>query len=223
MYKEKLFHGSNKIRGNQLIDNGRMEISRGDNHWLGDGSYLFAEDFQAYKWIVDMFKARYSMESLNYNSLLSHYLILQCQVSTNKKRVFDLTKSEHKIAFDNVHKELSKKKKIPLDDVAEGVILNYMFNELGFDEEFDLVRAVFCMNKDHYRNIKTRLGFMPQEQICIKNLDVVKDIKNYNFKDRIKNFDVLMNNYYYSGTKPKKQTYDKRKNRNLTYTRRQVN
>lgn len=197
MYTETLFHGSNRKRGNKIISTQKMIPSEGDKHWLGDGSYFFTEDFYSYKWIVDMFKSRYKELHLTYGNLTRYYLILKANVTVQKNRILDLTKAEHKILFDKVYDGIKSKRQID-DDYAEGIVINYMFNELpGYREEFDLVKALFTFNKRAYIDMRTRIGYMPQEQICIKNKDVVKDIVEFDFKSRVEKFESLLNNYYF--------------------------
>ncbi|MGD6874236.1 hypothetical protein ACQCU1_18905 [Sutcliffiella horikoshii] len=210
MYKEILFHGSKRSRGEKFIQNKEMEPSKGKKHWLGDGSYFFVEDFYSYKWIVEMFKARHH-ESCTYDNLNKHYLILTGEVCIEKNRVFDLTRAEHKILFDRVYKKLDEKNEIKHYDIAEGVVLNYMFNKLNYHKLFDVVKAVFSLNKYKYEDIKTRVGYMPQEQVCIKNNEVVNDIKEYNFKERIDTFNILINDMYFDNVKPETTTYKRRK------------
>ncbi|MCU5233918.1 hypothetical protein OCA28_08590 [Bacillus cereus] len=213
MYKETLYHGSNRARGERMIKEQVMELSRGKNHWLGDGSYLFVEDFYSYKWILDMFKQRYNLTE-NYNNIIKNYLILIANVCTDKQRVFDLTKAEHKMMFDKVHKEMRSKAEISDKDMAEGVVLNYMFNTMKFGEMYDAVKAVFTLNDKKYIGFNTRLGHMPQEQICIKKSNIVKNVEEYNFKERVETYEILINDMYYdkTKTKAKPKTYNMKRN-----------
>lgn len=203
MYTEDLYHGSNRSRGQEVISEQKMKITTGDAHWLGDGSYLFTEDFQSYKWIRDMFKSRHGHKEINYSNININYLILECKIETKKARVLDLTKSEHKILFDKVRKKMVEMNKIVSADVTEGVTLNYMFNELGFKDEFDLVKAIFILNQKHYKDFKSRLAFLPQEQICIKNPEVVKAIEEFNFESKVDLYEGILKDYYYSSGSPK--------------------
>lgn len=198
MIEYTVYHGSNKIRGKEILEKKEMPFSRGDSHWLGDGAYFFVEDFYAYKWIVDMFNARYTDdEDFNYERLIKKYLILKGKLNVDKERVYDLTRSEHKILFDITLKEIRNKRKAPKGKPPEGVVLNYMFEELGYIKRFDLVRALFTLNKHKYK-FKNRLGYMPQEQICIKNKKVVHYIEEYNFRTKLETFNFLLNNMYYA-------------------------
>ncbi|HEF5710462.1 hypothetical protein V2151_28595 [Bacillus cereus] len=221
MYNETLFHGSNRARGEKMISKQIMEISRGKSHWLGDGSYLFVEDFYSYKWILDMFKERHNLPE-DYSNVIKHYLILTAKVCTEKSRVFDLTKAEHKMLFDKVHKELRIRAKIADKDMAEGVVLNYMFNTLNYAKMYDMVRAIFNINEKKYVGFKTRQGHMPQEQVCIKNQNIVKDVEEYNCKDRVETFEILINDMYYDKNKVKPNTYNMNK-RNQHYNTKRTN
>lgn len=201
MFDELLYHGTNRIRGNRIIGNNKMEITVGDDHWLGDGSYFFIEDFFSYKWIVDMHNKRYSNVPTIEN-LLENYLILKGNIITKKDRVFDLSKAEHKIIFDEVYAHLNKKKEYSqrfLDrEIAEGVVINYMFNELNFLDDFDLVKAIFTLNQNKYQGVPTRLGYMSQEQICVKNLECVKRIEEYDFTENVATYEYMIRNMYFN-------------------------
>lgn len=209
MNTDIIFHGSNRHRGEQIICNQRMDLSVGDSHWLGDGSYFFVEDFHSYKWIVDMFRKKHKIP-FNFENLDEFYLILKGNIEVNKERIFDLTKTEYKVLFDRVYKEIEER--IGEKQIAEGVIINYMFNELpNYSSEFDLVRALFILNTNKYRNARTRIGYMPQEQLCIKNLEIVKNITEYNYKDRIDTFDLILADYYFELNDKKNKSYSTEK------------
>lgn len=205
-----IYHGSNRVRGEKILKNKKLKLSRGTRHWLGDGVYFFTEGFYSYKWIVDMFKRKFTDENLTYYKLNKHYLILKGKMEVKEERVFDLTKSEHKVIFDMVLKEIKNKRKAPDDAMPEGIVLNYMFEELQYKEKFDIVKALFIFNKSKY-NFKNRLGYMPQEQICIKNKEVVKNIKEYDFKEKIESYDFIMHNMYYDNITVRSFAYNSSK------------
>ena len=197
MYDEILFHGSNKIRGDEIIDNQEMQVTIGDKHWLGNGNYYFEEEFYAYKWIVDMCSNRYKTQDCEILGEL--YLVLQCNVSTSKQRVLDLTKAGFKILYDLTYKEIKDKKELSKrfasQQVAEGVVINYMFNELDYSSDFDLVKAIFTFNRGNYRGVKSRLGYMPQVQICVKNVEIVKDIIKLDYEDKLLQFEYMLEHF----------------------------
>lgn len=191
-----IYHGSNRSRGEKILNNDESIISRGDNHWLGDGLYFFTDAVYSYKWIIDMYKKRYTPSSLKYEQLIDKYLILEGNMDVNSERVFDMTKLEHKILFDFTLKEMKAKRKIPNSEMPEGTVINYMFEELHYKEKFDAVNALFLFNRQKYK-FRNRLGYMPQRQICIRNREMVKDIKEYDFKSKVVSYDSIIYNMYY--------------------------
>lgn len=206
MINESIYHGSERNRGEEIVRKKQMVLSRGEKHWLGDGAYFYTEEFYSYKWIVDMYNKRYAKEEFSHESLMKWYLILKGKVHVDAAKVFDLTKAEHKIIFDFILKELKNKLKISDGVMPEGVVINYMFEELGYKEKFDLVKALFGLNRHKYK-FKNRLGYMPQEQICIKNTEVVQDIEEHDFKESVEYFHFLIYNMYYDNINENPVTY----------------
>lgn len=191
-----LYHGSNRERGEKIIRNEKFPVSRGDNHWLGDGSYFFIQTFYAYKWIVDMYKRRIHKSIPEYEALIESYLIININANWNIDKIFDLTNPEHKILFDIVLKEMKSKGKIQDNKMPEGVVINYMFKELAYDKDYYAVRALFIQNQHKYK-FKNRLGYMPQEQICIRNPSIVQHIEEYNFAEKVSSYNKMMIDMYY--------------------------
>lgn len=218
MIKDLVYHGTNRKRGESILKRQEMPFSRGEHHWLGDGSYFFIEDFYSYKWIFDMFNRRHTDSGgPSYTNLIKKYLILKGKLNVSKERVFDLTRIEHKTLFDITLKEIRRKCKVSKSKTPEGAVLNYMFKELGYNEKYYLVRALFMLNEHKYK-FRNRLGYMPQEQICIKNKKVVHYIEEYNFKDKLESYNFLLNNMYYDNISnppiaykysPRKRKYNK--------------
>lgn len=198
MFHENLFHGVNNERAIRFINNNKMQKSVGDNHWLGDGSYFFKESFYSFKWIVDMCLKRYP--DYSETILKDNYKIIIGEIITERYKVFDLTQLKYKLIFDNTCEQIIEKKKLSKkyrdSKVAEGVVVNYLFNELGYLEEFDVVKAIFTLYKEKYSNLNTRIGFIPQEQICVKNLSVIKKIEEYDYKDNLEEYQYTLKNMY---------------------------
>ncbi len=202
MLAENLYHGTHRERGQNIICNSKMDITVGDNHWLGNGSYFYVESLYAYKWIIDMYKYKYH-KSATKEALSKDYMILLAKFN-DECRIFDLTKAEYKIIFDKAYEQLSQKKeyseRFKNGEIAEGVVINYLFNILNYIDDFDIVRAIFILNEKRYKAVFTRIGFMPQEQICVKNLEMVKDISEYNYNEKIPGYEYLINNLYFHST-----------------------
>src|SRR5690625_5549629 len=89
MYIKALFHGANKKRSHEMLKTQKMLFSRGKHHWLGDGAYLFEEDFYAFKWIRDMFEECHHRFPSDKKELLQYYSILQVDVTVPEDRILD--------------------------------------------------------------------------------------------------------------------------------------
>lgn len=113
-----------------MINNSTMEISVGDNHRLGDGSYFFEEEVYAYKWCVDMFYDRYKYLTFSQQLLLKNYLIICAKIQAINGRVFDLAKLEHKSIYDQTLKKMMEMQeyssKFNEKEFAEGIVINYL-------------------------------------------------------------------------------------------------
>jgi len=167
---------------------------------LGDGSYFYEDDFYAYKWIKDMYKARFKKDPIPPNSLFDKYGILRGKIRTLKNRIFDLDKPRNKIEFDQIYESC----KIKLKDtqifsdieLADGVVLNIMFNDMWYSEEYDIVVATFKRRRKKYINTPTRLNYISEKQICVKNLQVATPLNFYDCSHKINEFENLIDNLY---------------------------
>jgi hypothetical protein len=219
MFDEVVYHGTNKERGARILKNKIMEVSTGDKHWLGDGSYFFEEDFYSYKWIEDMCKNRYPDQPLE-EALEANYQVLSANIVTERSRILDLTKAEYKILYDEVYNELDKmkeySKRFKVKEIAEGIVLNYMFNELSFGDDYDAVQAIFMLNSKNYKQVHSRIGYMPQKQVCVKNQGIVKDIKDYEYAMNIPKYRELIENLYFLNEPSQVEYYNKNKTSKYT-------
>lgn len=180
-----LYHGTDKKSAKSIIAE-NFKPSEGDNHWLGDGVYFYEEKFHAFKW--EWYKCpKNKKEDKNY--LQDKVAIVIANVNCDKSGVFNLDKIEHKLVFERIYKWINTKIK-KLDDLddgscADGVVLNYMFNKLGYATKYDIVRVLFpiphkkynkIIKQERYKPIKEkthRLTFMPEVQVCVKNIEVI--------------------------------------------------
>lgn len=80
-----MYHGTERTRGQRMINCKCMEITRGEKHWLGDGSYFYEEDCYAYRWIYNMYTKEYPDRIVDHEDLLKKYMI--------KKRMLAIIKS----------------------------------------------------------------------------------------------------------------------------------
>lgn len=218
MYNACVYHGTNIDRGRRMIENSLMEESMGDRHWLGDGSYFYEDDFYAFKWIRDMFKNKFEKQYKSAEELFEYYMIITGILEVKKERVFDLENPRYKIQFDKIfqnckakqeYSERFKKSKVP-----DGVVINIMFNKMDYKKRFDIVIATFKMREDKYEDKSSRLGHMPEKQICVKNLDVFKPKDIFECKERIDEFEEIISNLNFKSEKVDKVSYNKSNNRN---------
>lgn len=213
MIQENLYHGTEINRGKLMISNGKMNSSVGDKHWLGNGSYFYEEDFYAYKWIRDMYKDIHKKYPEDVKDLFNEYQILIGKANVNFSRIFNLNGAKHKIEYDKVYEKCIQKKeyskRFSQEEMPEGVILNIMFEYMGYNEEFDVVVATFTLRKKNYKGIKMRLNYMPEKQICFKNLEVIKPEKFYPCEDKIEEFQYFIDNLNYNSEKISINTYSK--------------
>ncbi|UZW13822.1 hypothetical protein OSC52_18630 [Clostridium pasteurianum] len=191
------YHGTELNRGNRMLDAKEMELSSGDKHWLGDGSYFFKDDFYAFKWIKDMYKHRYKKEYSTPCELFENYSIILANLGVNKDRIFDMTNNpRHKIVFDSVFQNCKNKKEYSErfrdNDMAEGVVLNIMFKEMDYIQKYDLVIATFTRRRGNYKNLNLRLDFMPETQYCVKNIEIVVPLELFDCINRVEEFEQLI-------------------------------
>lgn len=198
MYEETLFHGTEIERGEKMLLWNHMISSRGDRHWLGDGSYFYEDDFYAYKWIKDMYVKRFKKEPNPPKDLFNKYKILLGKIKTSKDRIFNLDNPRSKIEFDRVYKKCEGMKryssKFSNVELADGVVLNIMFNEMFYSQEYDVVIATFKRRSNKYGTAPMRLNFMPEKQICVKNLETATPIGFYECEDKINELQDCIDN-----------------------------
>lgn len=175
----QFFHGTYKHRGRSILDNNRMEYSRGDGEWLGDGIYLYREGFLAYRWITIQYKKHY--KNTDYSKVFEHYMILEVDALYNYQRVFSFTNPEYQMEFLSVKEKClgisGYSERINKQDITDGVIINFMFQNMGYDEDFDMVEAVFPLITDK-KESDSRLNMLMELQFCIKNEEIIQSIKD---------------------------------------------
>lgn len=196
------FHGTKKSRGQEILNDQKMKMSRGDDHWLGDGSYFFKDDFWAYWWIREMFKERHLefYGTVSDSFIEDHYQIIQTVIYVKRERIFDLDDLTHKREFLIALSEIKDKKeysdKYQECQAAEGLVLNYMFNKLDYHKEFDMVCADFTRDYSNYNGMRLRKNYNSQHQICVKNLDIIETLDEYDFIKHILSYHQLLDTFF---------------------------
>lgn len=171
-----MYHGTETERGRRILSRQKMEYSRGENEWLGDGIYLYRDKILAYRWIKIQYKSNFHVYS--FDKLFEHYMILGVTIDYDAERVFSLLKPEHQVEYYKIKEECKKKaglsKKMAGYDFTDGVVLNFMFKKMGYDKKYDMVEAVFPIDSD--ADEKSRLGTMSEYQLCVKNPEKIVSI-----------------------------------------------
>jgi len=225
MYEAEVYHGTDSESAESILSNG-MNPSRGDKHWLGDGCYFYEEDFHAYKWIWYLKNNNNRKRNVPYirkGDILKHFSIIKATISSQKSRVFNLDHALPKLAFERAYKWINSqiaenqelRKRLNEEGVcAEGVVLNYMFESLGYDEKYDVVKALFPYKLKRHFEIEERLedaekpikdktyrlAFVPEIQICVRNNEVIKNLENHDCSKDLKDYDDIISNVYYFET-----------------------
>ena len=191
------YHGTEIERGIRILKKNKMEYSKSEHHWLGDGIYLYRECLYAFRWIVLMYKDRYPGGNIE-RELLTKYSILSVDIQFIEERLFSFFNPEHQIAYLKVKEECEKKrgysKQFATYECVDGLVLNIMFKNMDYGKNYDVVEAVFPI--DDLGNVKSRIKSLNEYQLCIKNPDVICNIKNFNenidyhtFRNRLSAFD----------------------------------
>ena len=103
-----MYHGTGRERGERMLRKKRMDYSRGDGHWLGDGIYLYKDKLNVFRWINLKFKELYPKEKTD-NELYKKYMILEVSLKVEEDRMFSLLNPESWIEF-NCAKECSSRR-----------------------------------------------------------------------------------------------------------------
>lgn len=219
---KKYYHGTNKNNIKSILKSKEMNFSRGDRHWLGDGIYFYEEEFYAYNWLVYDYKYKCGKESYDKEKINKDYGIISVNLDVIEERIFSFEKGEHKILYDIAFEKANNKIKNSLRfkevKFCEGVVLNIMFKELGYNEKYDLITAIFTRRKTNYKGIDMRLDYIPEKQLCVINKSIIKNIKEFNFKNKVDYYTSLISrlNYkYFDKLTTTDNNYSKRRSKKV--------
>ena len=221
------YHGTHRTRGSKILKNKKMEYSKGDTQWLGDGIYLYKFKIYAYRWITIQYTSHYTNELKNIKEkLYERYMILGVDVNIVPERVFSFINPMHKLEFDCVKEQCEKRKEsfpqLQQYKYIDGAIFNIMFKKMNYEERFDMVEAVYILEKNKEANI--RQNTFQENQLCIKNPDMITQITDVTnefpideFQDKLVEFNSARTKY-----KNSNHTYKKRRNNYGTKFKRKV-
>ena len=193
-----------------------MKISQGDRHWLGDGAYFYKECAYAYRWIHLMWE-EVKGKDFQEKDVIENYMILQADINLQKERLFDLDNPEHNFDFnttrESLEKELSKSEKYTHKRITDGTVINIMFKEMGYQEQYDAIQYYFDTDVKGHTNSKIRLR---EYQLCVKNTEIIHNIREISKED----YEVEKNEKFiiqYDTYKGKGKRYDDKTGKERTY------
>lgn len=195
-----MYHGTDISTGKSIIKGQVMLSSRGDHHWLGDGVYFYKDPEYAFRWIVIKYTENFkNLYAKDYKDIFQEYIILSAEIFSDRK--FDLDDPETRLFFINVKNEILKKSKyskriqqqLEKNEIADGVVFNILFDKMGYSDDYDYVSATFPIT--YLNDSNSRLDFIPELQICVKNAEIIKNITKYNGKEVLPEYAAFIDLY----------------------------
>lgn len=185
-----------------------MKPSIGDEHWLGDGYYFFRDDLYAFRWIVIKYTRNFKSKNWEkIDDIYKEYMILSADITLDK--VFSLDNLAHKMLFLKIKSSLKQKLQdspcYQNKEIVDGVVINIMFNEMGYADKFDAVEATYPIAYVYDTN--SRQDYIPEYQLCVKNLLTISNIQKYNGTEVPQEYINFIKEY----TLVKQQCLEKRK------------
>ncbi len=195
-----MYHGTDIKTGNNIIASQEMLPSRGDHHWLGNGVYFYKDAVYAFRWIAIKYTDNFKrFRDKDYQNIFNEYSILEADINSDK--VFDLDDIQTRLFFIKVKNTLLKKskhsirmqKEIDENKVADGVVFNVLFEKMGYKDKFDIVQATFPIS--YLYDTSSRMDFLPEPQICVKNTNIIKNIRKYDKVEDIPEYAKFLDLY----------------------------
>lgn len=178
-----MYHGTEIKRGQRIVRAQKMEPSISNDrkqHWLGDGIYLYREFAYAFRWIVLMYKDRQLIDKIE-DELLNYYSILKVDVVCPEERRFRLDNPEHLMVFKKTEQKYREKsiysEKLRKLECTDGLIINILFKNLHYGDNYDMVEAVFPISEfDSGFSKQSRVTSVVEYQACVKNDTIITQI-----------------------------------------------
>lgn len=121
-------------------------------------------------------------------------MILNVEVDYNIDRVFSFINPEHQVEYSHIKEHCKKKaalsKELSKCEIVDGVVLNFMFKNMGYGKDYDMVEAIFPLVDE--KDGKSRLGMMREYQLCVKNPDKVKSIRDCTQEFKLENYQMKL-------------------------------
>lgn len=196
MVRDVYFHGTTVEAGKSILKSNFMKPSIGDEHWLGDGYYFFKDDLYAFRWIVIKYTNNFKTNKWEkIDDIYNEYMILSADIILD--RIFSLDNLEHKRLFLKMKSLLGQKMqnspRYKKYEIVDGVVINIMFNEMGYIEKYDAVEATYPIAYVYDTN--SRQDYIPEYQLCVKNLLTISNIQKYNGTEVPEEYISFVNEY----------------------------
>ena len=192
------FHGTNISGGTAILSEQKMNPSRGDNHWLGDGCYFFDNDFYAFRWVVIDYTGNFTNNKQEkIDDIFDYYMILKAYIKLSSDRIYSLSDPIMHINYLNLLELLKQKQeyseRFKNTEIVDGVVINILFEDMGYKNNYDAITGVFPI-KTKQKN-KSRFNSFSEFQICIKNADIISRIEMFNDKTVPKKYKEIIKKY----------------------------
>lgn len=177
------YHGTTKGNADDIVKTQLMIPSVGDEQWLGDGCYFYVDAEYAFRWILIKYTNNFRNEfSADYSNIYGEYTIVSAEINIDDERLFSMENIQNRLLFIKVKTEISQKMaqsdkyrgSMKNNSVVDGVVFNYLFKYEGYDKKYDAVKAVFPIS---YIYDDSRMDFLPEPQICVKNSKILSDLR----------------------------------------------
>lgn len=97
-------------------------------------------------------------------------------------RVFSLDNLRNKMLFLSLKNSLKLKLQDSIryknNEIVDGLVINIMFNEMGYADKYDAVEATYPIA--YVYDTDSRQDYIPEYQLCVKNLLTISNIQKYN-------------------------------------------
>lgn len=188
--ESKVYHGTMIEKANKILTEKRFIKSTDDRHWLGDGVYFYTDKYYSYKWVYNMCKNHRTSNCITecdlaecFEEVLNSYSILSSVIYLEDSKILDLDSFEDRAWLNSMviaFNEACSSRFMDKNNFGAGTVLNFIFNQAEMSEYYnDLYYAVSCSFNTHryinYKRSDINLNFIPERQLCIKNLDMVLD------------------------------------------------
>lgn len=163
------YHGTTKVKCQNILSTGTWVQSEGTHHWLGDGIYFFDAELDAIDWVT-----KFGQEAA----------LLEAELNVEDKMLFDLDSQTGLRIFQDIAGEILEnidKYGIRIDskNKIDGFVLNFIYNNIY---QFHVVKRTFYFylrEFGHYQEIyrtsvsrfmREQLQYNVREAACIVNV-----------------------------------------------------